>query len=500
VTPRKLAFLVGLEHYQHSRIPAVKYAADDARAMSSALAAVGYDLSDQEVFIDSQATKATLESHLQEFLNDAEKNDTVVVFFAGHGLSLGGENYLTCHDTRIEDVAKTCLRLQSAFRDLDSCRAGKRMMFLDACHTGLPIDVSMRDVQSHLTEKQLKEFFAEAKHTVCFAACEAEQKSYSSDHLRHGIWTYHIVEALRGDAQEALVRRRFVTSSSLQNYVAGEVPKSLRRASSGRRVQRPVVFGRLDREFEVVDLQELIDKKRAAKAAEAGGLKDAAICGEETLSISGLSGFNKKRGHFVPDEANANADAFVRRIAEKEVSEELEEVRIGAKRAFGYKRRDVNAGSDSGAGSVLTPDFCYSVEIAQDESDPSDAILTRTISEIRDPSILQSDEFQELFGNWFDQVELSLEGEVDVEDIIDRVEADDASGLECEYPEDCSRCTIEPEEGDWHIVVQPRSLTVCFDRRSRPRDLLLRYRGAVKTLLTSPVLHALLPGGTTGSE
>lgn len=43
-----------------------------------------------------------------------------------------------------------------------------------------------------------------------------------------GIWTYHLIQALQGDAEGALDRDRFITGDSLKNYLTVAIPAYIR--------------------------------------------------------------------------------------------------------------------------------------------------------------------------------------------------------------------------------------------------------------------------------
>ena len=44
----------------------------------------------------------------------------------------------------------------------------------------------------------------------------------------HGIWTFHLIQALQGDAERAIDRERFITGDSLKNYLSLAVPIYIR--------------------------------------------------------------------------------------------------------------------------------------------------------------------------------------------------------------------------------------------------------------------------------
>ena len=76
-------------------------------------------------------------------------------------------------------------------------------------------------------------------HAAAFFACSPNEKAYPSDALMHGIWTYHLIQALQGDAEGALDRDRFITGESLKNYLTVAVPAYIRANTKIQAAQRP---------------------------------------------------------------------------------------------------------------------------------------------------------------------------------------------------------------------------------------------------------------------
>ncbi len=59
------------------------------------------------------------------------------MFYAGHGFSKNGHNFITCYDTDPDDLEETSIKLKDL---LDICgkSACKRIVFfLDSCESGI---------------------------------------------------------------------------------------------------------------------------------------------------------------------------------------------------------------------------------------------------------------------------------------------------------------------------------------------------------------------------
>ena len=83
------AVIIGINDYQHERVPKLRYAVNDTLSVEAALLAQGFRRDRITVLTDRQATKARIEEALGDRLRQqAGREDRVLVFFAGHGMTV----------------------------------------------------------------------------------------------------------------------------------------------------------------------------------------------------------------------------------------------------------------------------------------------------------------------------------------------------------------------------------------------------------------------------
>lgn len=366
----KFALIIAVENYQATDIRPVKYAEADARSFSLALRKLGLPQENQILLLNQSATKTTIESHLRNLNKKLDNDDTLYVFYAGHGFSMNDRNYITCYDTRKVDLANTSLELQTVFSILKQSKSKKTLIFLDSCASGAPFDASMRGIFSYLSEQEIEEFFSDSEHLICFASCKVDEMSRSSDELKHGIWTYHVIEALSGNAPLAVEKRRYVTALSLQNYLAKEVKRVLRTTFATSVAQTPWFYGALSKDCVVADLSAILAKKRQVAQVD---LQHILLRSREIGNVTSLSGFRK--GHRVPKYANDTTEQFIHQIAEGDVNSEIQQVFDAVRTHLDYLRRDLRVSIEYGAGTLLTPDFDYNLSISLKPDDTTKVIL-----------------------------------------------------------------------------------------------------------------------------
>lgn len=478
----KIALVTAVEKYAQKNITAVEFAEADAKGFASAIALHGYQA--QELFPSSKATKTSIESNLRRGLGRLTSEDEFIFYYAGHGFSKNGQNFITAHDTDPNDLEGTSVRLQWIFDQIEKTKCKRVALFLDSCESGITKIAKRRGIYTSMSEAELDTFFRGAEYKVCFSGCKTSESSYPSAVLKHGIWTYHLIEALRGNAPHALEKRSRLTASSLQDYLSKEVPLTLRKAYSTPEVQTPWKYGGESRNFQIADLAEILKQRNAIKPGYEQ-LKRALLRDVTTIDISSLSGF-KKGFHHVPDHVSSSTEDFVVSKSHKEIEKEMQDVFASIREHLKYKRRDVI----SKAGRIITPDFEYAVYATQNESDPTEALVVEELTNIK-PSVVKNSAFNEVFDGRFSEVVFQFDTQVDVEALIDQLEESGRTDVELEYDHTSSWCELSIEHLELTVRMEPDQLKVITRRRKSPRELIEAFFEAQKKIAGTVIAPAL---------
>lgn len=145
--PPRLALVLGNSEYEFGRL---KNPANDAALIAESLREVGF-----EVFEYLEADQREMKRAIVSFgraLGDAGEDAVGLVYYAGHGVQFGGENYMIPVGAQIEDeidVDIEGIRASTLLAALD--RAGNRLniVILDACRNN-PFAASSRSASSGL--------------------------------------------------------------------------------------------------------------------------------------------------------------------------------------------------------------------------------------------------------------------------------------------------------------------------------------------------------------
>lgn len=488
---RRVAFIVGVQDYLDKTIDSVVYAENDVNEISKALVRLGLAPRDITTLVSAQATKTVIDSRLSKTIKSLSKDDVFYLYYAGHGFAENNTNYITCHDTQLNDLANTSIPLQDILTQLKESDVKQSVIFIDACESGLPIDTSIRRMYSHMSEEELEEFLAKAEGTICFSACKADEGSYSHPKIKHGVWSYHVIQALSGDAPEALVNRKTITPASLQNYLSKQVPLTLRTLKSSMDTQTPWMCGAMSRDLLIADVGDILEARQSKKAPLANQLKKGTISNMYVESVRSLSGF-RKGSHSVPNQASGATQSFVEDISEVEIREALDTVHAGIRKHLKYKRSDLKVSYASGSASIIGPHFNYHVEVTINEDDPSKVTFHEFIENISDGQIIMSDQFDSAFNSGFNSVDFVFEDEIDIAGIIDKLEDSEDSSCSLDYDSTLTMLKVSIEGFPAEIVIEPDRLRIVVQRPVAPRKLLPLVEEGLKQV-TSRESFALLP-------
>jgi TPR repeat protein len=129
VFANRKALIIGNDNYKN--VSKLNNATSDAKAMSTALTALGFKVT---VFLDID--EKAFKQALREFKMSIQGGDEVLVFFAGHGVQLGATNYLLPTDIKgdnEEQVKDEAIQLQRILDDLQERKAKFSLAIIDAC-------------------------------------------------------------------------------------------------------------------------------------------------------------------------------------------------------------------------------------------------------------------------------------------------------------------------------------------------------------------------------
>ncbi|GAA3287971.1 EAL domain-containing protein [Dactylosporangium vinaceum] len=189
------------------RVPALKYAENDAREMHALLtdSNIGtFDKDDTRLFLGQRATAADLKAALREIALDSSPSDVLLVYFAGHALvpdwAPQTDAYLGLADldpTLLRNDPDHGLRMSFLRHDVFELFAGTSFLILDCCHAG----AYLANRRQHIPA--IDAYGQQMDRHSALLSCPREASSREREQLQHGVLTHELLNALRGAAADA---------------------------------------------------------------------------------------------------------------------------------------------------------------------------------------------------------------------------------------------------------------------------------------------------------
>ncbi|MDR2159890.1 MAG: caspase family protein, partial [Treponema sp.] len=204
--------------YADSRIKSLGYAVADAKSVIASLKAQEgkrYGKVHSLLVADGEAlapTRENIRGSLQ-FLEGAGPRDVVLLFLAGHGVSDNAGTFLFLPgDTRLKDDRTVDPAKAISGSEIVSVldAPGNRLVFIDACQSG--------GVDNDRLVRSLMD-----TNAFVFTSSRGTELSQERAELGHGVFTWSILSALKGEV--AAAAQGSVSVLGLSGFVSLDVPR-----------------------------------------------------------------------------------------------------------------------------------------------------------------------------------------------------------------------------------------------------------------------------------
>ncbi|HEV7397891.1 MAG TPA: caspase family protein, partial [Pyrinomonadaceae bacterium] len=267
---------VGINEYANSQYN-LKYAVADAQSFGEEVrqrlsAVTRFDHFEVVPLLNENATKANILSALKRLsgapeppslkagaaslngLKRAEPEDTVIIYYAGHGTAQAQRFYLIPHDlgytgerTKLnEQGLQTILshsisdiELQQAVEDLE---AGHLLLIIDACNSGQALEAEEKR-RGPMNSKGLAQLAYE-KGMYILTAAQSYQAALEAAQLGHGLLTYALVEeGLKTAVADSEPKDGLVSAREWLDFATERVPQMQEdKMKQGRAIGLEIVF------------------------------------------------------------------------------------------------------------------------------------------------------------------------------------------------------------------------------------------------------------------
>jgi hypothetical protein len=252
IKPDLYLITIGTSQFEQSDYN-LTYAAKDAEDVSNILSnSEAFEEIHTLVIKDKEVTLERIKT-LTEFVGDASVNDVVIIFVAGHGiLNHELDYYLSTYDIDFMNPEKRGIPYNDLEDLLDQTRARKKVLFLDACHSGeldkeeMELSYTTKTEAGDITFREVgpqvqytdgielessfelsKILFADMRNnngaTVVSSAGGAEY-ALEGQQWNNGVFTFCLLDGITENKADRN-RDGKIMLSELQDYINHEVPR-----------------------------------------------------------------------------------------------------------------------------------------------------------------------------------------------------------------------------------------------------------------------------------
>jgi formylglycine-generating enzyme required for sulfatase activity len=264
---KRYAVVVGVKSYRPGQpLPELPFTENDADKLAETLRVGGYQVTLMTQTIGRTAGSEVM-NPLSDYIRDQidavldnpflKDDDVVIVALAGHGVQYesmeGGvktpQFYFCPGDADVRKLTTAneitdrnrLIDLQELYSGLKKCKAGGKLLLVDACRN----DPTKPGITRSLASATLPPLPPPPGGTAAFFSCSAHQKAFEDADLKHGVFFHHVIKALQGEADSSTTKRPAdgqITLAELSQHVSIETYDFVRRKFRGAK-QAPELKG-----------------------------------------------------------------------------------------------------------------------------------------------------------------------------------------------------------------------------------------------------------------
>lgn len=260
---KQWALLVGVNGYEAAGN--LKYPGRDMQALGDCLREAGFPEERVTALVDGapepgrKPTAANIRRELEALIGRYDtrtgqsirpgkvgEGDLVVLAFSGHGVHIDGKSFLCPADAKPEDPA-SLISVDEIYGQLNFVPARQKLLIVDACRNDPTRKKGARAGGFDGAKQLVRSLEQPPLGILVLSSCTMGQYSFEDDQLHHGVFTYYLVDGLKGAADDDGDGR--VTLLDLYRYAGRQTEQRVARLFSDQ--QRPMLKGEISGEFEI---------------------------------------------------------------------------------------------------------------------------------------------------------------------------------------------------------------------------------------------------------
>ncbi len=201
--------IIGISNYPHPEVNLLpETVLNDANNLNDILInkeSCGYPDCQVDTLIDSEATGEAIRTKLNELIKRTSVDDTVIIFFSGHGFCSNGneiQHYLAPYDINPADLLRTAISGDEMTLFFKRIKAGRILVILDCCHSaGIGDPKRLSSQTNYGLSEDYYQLLAQGKGRVVIASSRSDEVSWILPGMNNSLFTHYLIEALSGKAK-----------------------------------------------------------------------------------------------------------------------------------------------------------------------------------------------------------------------------------------------------------------------------------------------------------
>ncbi|MFZ0514306.1 MAG: pentapeptide repeat-containing protein [Candidatus Nitrosopolaris sp.] len=222
---QRKALIVGISDY--ANLDKLDFCKNDGMEVYKVLTSIGYEIPDKNKLV-GEVNGEMVEIAIRDFFRDIRNNpdDTLLFYYSGHGVpDIDGDMYIASSDIDSEEPYRRGFPIEKLAKMMQRSTSTRVVVILDCCYSGL-LKISKGNEQSAakigttIIEDTSRKLQGQGKYIL--SASQALQEAYASRTGEHSLFTYYLLEGLKGNTK-SIDSEGNVTPESLVNYAYGEI-------------------------------------------------------------------------------------------------------------------------------------------------------------------------------------------------------------------------------------------------------------------------------------
>ena len=216
---QRKALVIGISEY--TNLQKLDFCKNDGKEVSEVLSSLGYEISDKFKLV-GEAKGEKVRDAIYDFFDNINNNldDTLLFYYSGHGVpDVDADMYLASSDTDPDKPYRRGFSFEELTKMIQKSISDKIIVILDCCYSGsAKISKGHEEDAAKIGRTTIdeKSRFGQGKYIL--SASQAAQEAYALTTGEHSIFTYYLLQGLKGNA-ESVDDEGNVTPQSLGRYV-----------------------------------------------------------------------------------------------------------------------------------------------------------------------------------------------------------------------------------------------------------------------------------------